>query len=123
MEDPGLLRSMTDRYTVIYSPQRVFSFSLWKYGGVSDPFMVWKAEGVLAPRIYRYYHSLALTKGRWFPSAPQNSMKAAKDTEAKMREWLTTQQFPAELHRAVQKHQLRWLLQAYRKVIHAFTNC
>jgi hypothetical protein len=97
LEDPGLLRSMTDRYTVIYSPQRVFSFSLWKYGGVSDSFMVWKAEGVLAAWIYLYFDSLAVTKGRWFLSAPHNSIKASKDAEAKTREWLITHQFPPEL--------------------------
>ena len=32
VEDPALLRSMTIRYTVIYSPRRVFSFPLWRYG-------------------------------------------------------------------------------------------
>ena len=96
-EDPGLLRSMRDRYTVIYSPHRVFSFPSWKYGGVSDSFMAWKAEGVLAAWIYLYFQSLTLTKGRWFLSAPQNSVRASKDGEAKTREWLITHQFPAEL--------------------------
>src|SRR6266568_2050200 len=95
-EDPGLLRSMTDRYTVIYSPQRVFSFSLWRYGGVSDPFMLWKAEGVLAVWIYLYFDSLAVTKGRWFLSAPQNSIRASKEANAKTKEWLIKHQFPAE---------------------------
>jgi hypothetical protein len=78
-EDPALFRSMTFRYTVIYSPQRIFSFPLWKYGGVSNSFLVWKSEGVLAAWVYLYFHSLALTKGRWFLSAPLNSVNASKD--------------------------------------------
>jgi hypothetical protein len=100
MEDPGLLRSMTDHYTVVYSPQRVFSFPLWKCGGVSDSFMVWKAEGVLAAWMYLYFQSLMLTKGRWFLSAPQNSIRASKDAKAKTKEWLIKHQFPAELCQA-----------------------
>jgi hypothetical protein len=71
VEDPALLRSMTVHYTVIYNPRRVFSFPLWRYGGVSDCFTVWRSDGVLAAWIYLYYHSLALTKGRWFLSEAQ----------------------------------------------------
>jgi hypothetical protein len=78
IQDPELLKSMSERYTVIYSPKRVFSFPLWKYGGVSDSFMVWKAEGVLAAWIYLYFQSLTLTKGRWFLSAPQSQLERAK---------------------------------------------
>lgn len=99
-EDPALFRSMTFRYTVIYSPQRIFSFPLWKYGGVSNSFLVWKSEGVLAAWVYLYVHSLALTKGRWFLSAPLNSVKASKDAAAKAREWLFKHEFPAELSEA-----------------------
>ncbi len=103
VQDPGLLRSLTDRYTVIYSPQRVFSFSLWRYGGVSDSFMVWKAEGVLAAWIYLYFDSLAAANSRWFLSVPENSIKASKDAEVKTREWLIKHQFPAELWQAFER--------------------
>ena len=100
IEDSKLLDSMRGRYTVMYSPQRVFSFPLWRYGGVSDYFTVWKSEGVLAVWIYLFYLSLALTKGRWFLSAPRNSMRASKDAEAMTRQWLIQHDFPAELCRA-----------------------
>ena len=103
VEDPGLLRSMTDRYAVICSLQRVFSFSLWRYGGVSDSFMVWKAEGVLAAWIYLYFDSLAATNGRWFLSLPKNSIRANKEATAKTREWLIKHQFPAELCEAFEE--------------------
>ena len=102
-EDPALLKSMNGRYTVIYSPKRVFSFPFWKYGGVSDSFMVWKSEGVVAVWIYLYYHWLASRKGRWVLSAPQNSVSASKDAEAKTREWLIKHQFPAELSEAFER--------------------
>ena len=100
IEDPRMLKSMTGRYTVMYNPQRVFSFPLWRYGGVSDCFTVWKSEGVLAAWIYLFYHSLALTKGRWFLSAPQNSMMSSKDAAAKTRQWLIEHEFPEELCQA-----------------------
>jgi len=67
---------------------------------VSDCFTVWKSEGVLAAWIYLFYHSLALTKGRWFLSAPQNSVRASKDAEAKTRQWLIRHEFPEELCQA-----------------------
>ncbi len=100
VEDPALLRSMTIHYTVIYSPRRVFSFPLWRYGGVSDCFTLWRSDGVLAAWIYLYYHSLALSKGRWFLSEPQNSITAGKDAEAKTRQWLIRHGFPGELCQA-----------------------
>jgi hypothetical protein len=103
IEDPVLLKSMTFRYTVIYSPQRVFSFAPWKYGGVSDGFIVWKSDGVLAAWVYLYFDSLALSKGRWFLSAPQNSIRANKEATAKTREWLIKHQFPAELCEAFEE--------------------
>ncbi len=102
-EDPGLLKAMTFRYTVIYSPQRVFSFAPWKYGGVSDDFMVWKSEGVVAAWVYLYFKSLMLTKGRWFLSLPKNSIRANKEATAKTREWLIKHQFPAELCEAFEE--------------------
>jgi hypothetical protein len=45
-------------------------------------------------------HSLALAKGRWFLSAPLNSVNASKDAAAKAREWLVKHEFPAELSEA-----------------------
>jgi hypothetical protein len=101
IEDPGLLTGMTIDFTVIYSPRRIFSFPLWRYGGISDCFTVWKSEGVVAAWIYLYYHSyFALTKGRWFLSAPQNSIRASKDAKAKTRQWLIGHGFPGELCQA-----------------------
>ena len=100
IEDPGLLGTMTIHFTVIYSPRRMFSFPFWKYGGISDSFTVWKGEGVLAAWIYLYYHSLSLTEGRWFLSAPQNSIGASEDAAATTRQWLTGHGFPGELCRA-----------------------
>jgi len=91
---------MTIQYTVIYSPRRVFSFPLWRYGGVSDCFTLWRSDGVLAAWIYLYYRSLALSKGRWFLSEPQNSITAGKDAEAKTRQWLIRHGFPGELCQA-----------------------
>jgi len=101
IEDPGLLRSLTNHYTVIYSARRLFSFPFWRYGGISDCFTAWKSEGVLAAWIYLYYHhSLSLTRGRWFLSAPQNSITAGKDAKAKTRQWLVGHGFPGELSQA-----------------------
>ena len=101
-EDPGLLKSMTFRYTVIYSPQRVFAPSV-EIRGISDSLIVGKSEDVLAPWIYLYYHFLALTKGRWFLSAPQNSIRASKEAKVKTREWLIKHQFPVELCEAFEE--------------------
>jgi hypothetical protein len=100
IEDPGLLNSMTIPYKVIYSPKGLFSFPLWRYGGVSDGFTIWKSEGVLAAWIYFYYHSLQATKGRWFLSDRQNSTGANKEAKANTRDWLMSHEFPEELSEA-----------------------
>jgi hypothetical protein len=97
IEDPGLLKSMTARHTVIYNRQQLFSFPLWKYSGVSDSFTVWKGEGVLAAWIYLYYNSLATAKGRWFLSVPKNAIRASKDAKVMTTQWLKQHNFSSEL--------------------------
>jgi hypothetical protein len=98
VEDPALLRSMTIHYTVIYCPRRVLAFPCGDM--VAFPIASHCGGGVLAAWIYLYYHSLALTKGRFFLSEPQNSITAGKDAEAKTRQWLIRHGFPGELCQA-----------------------
>jgi hypothetical protein len=100
VEDPALLRSMTVQYTVIYSPRRVFSFPCGDMVAFPIASQCGRVTGVLAAWIYLYYHSLALTKGRWFLSQSQNSITAGKDAEAKTRQWLIRHGFPGELCQA-----------------------
>ena len=102
-EDPELLNLMTIPYTVMYSGERFFSFPLWRYGGISDGFTIWKSDGVLAAWLYLYYHSLAeVWGGRWKLSVPRNSIAANKEAKEKARQWLLRHRFPDELCEAFQ---------------------
>ena len=97
VNDISLLNTMTRKYTVIYSPKRIFSFPLWRYAGISHSFVEWGSEGVIAAWVYLYFNSLAIKKGRWFLCTPKNSLCAGQEANIKTREWLELHHFPLEL--------------------------
>jgi len=101
-EDSPLFARMRSPFFVIYSPKQLFSFPLWKCGGVSEDFTRWGAQGVVAAWIYLLYHFAAVDDQRWAFSDAKMSINASRQAKTKTRDWLTQHKFPPELSDAFQ---------------------
>lgn len=98
-EDAELLSDLGEQFTVLYSPRKLFAFPTWRYGGISDDFVQWGSEGVLAAWIFLYFRSRPSRKARWFMSAAPWSLAATQHADEQTAAWLRSHRFPPELCR------------------------
>ena len=100
--DPKIIKEMTSSLTVMNIGDEVVSAPDWGLCTISNSYIAWGADGVLAVWIYFIYHCLA-RKDRWMNTAAENSFEAYRQSRVKAALWLREHQFPEELCEAINK--------------------
>lgn len=94
---PELIQALTDNVIIFYNKEVPYSFPLWRLGAISDSFIRWKAEGVIAEWVYLYYHITAIEQRRRVLPLSENLLLSISTAKKNTHAWLTLYRYPAEL--------------------------
>jgi hypothetical protein len=99
--DPAILTQMGDPFTIMHFANEVLSYPVLGYGIVSDSYVAWGSDGIVAVWVYFSYHAHISHRDRWAMTVTEVYIVSSHQAREKASLWLKEYQFPEELWRTI----------------------
>jgi hypothetical protein len=99
--DPKIMEEMIDSITVVHLGDQISGAASWGYCIISDAYVAWGGDGILAAWVYFLYQSLEFRRNRWAMADAENSVEADLRARRKAGAWLKEHQFSGKLCRVI----------------------